>query len=97
MISGNFIGVRIDELEDKLAEYYNAYNDVCVYPNLRGILILDWEDEGGESYHIELTPYEAGLKQVVLDSYDFHFNDYIVVDEWVYFLEKNIEIKRREK
>lgn len=96
MISGNFIGVHIDELEDKLAEYYNAYNDVCVYSDSHGTLILDWEDEGGESYHIELTPYEAGLKQVVLDSYDFHFNDYIIVDEMVYFLEKDIEIKRRK-
>ena len=92
MVSGSFIRVHIDDLEDKLAEYYNAYNDVCVYSNLRGTLILDWEDENGDSYRIELTPYVTGLKQVVLDMYNFHFNNYIVVNEWVYFLEEKLKL-----
>ena len=92
MVSGNFIKVRVDDLQSELADYYKDYNDVCLYPSLHNTLMLDYELEAGETYSIELTPYVTGLKQVVLDMYNFHFNNYIVVDNWVYFFEEKLKL-----
>ena len=92
MVSGSFIKVRVDDLEDMLTDYYKDYNDVCLYPSIYNTLMLDYELGEGETFTVELTPHVTGLKQVVLDAYDFHFNNYIVVDDWVYFFEEKLKL-----
>ena len=92
MTSGSFIKVHVDDLQDALADYYKDYNDVCLYPSIYNSLMLDYELGEGETYTIELTPHVTGLKQVVLDVYNFHFNDYIVVEDWVYFFKEDFGI-----
>ena len=92
MTSGSFIKVHVDDLQDAFADYYKDYNDVCLYPSIYNSLMLDYELGEGETYTIELTPHVTGLKQVVLDVYNFHFNDYIVVEDWVYFFKEDFGI-----
>lgn len=96
MVKGNFIKVRVDDLQNEFADYYKDYNNVCLYPSLHNTLMLDYELEPGETYNIELTPHAAELKEVVSNSYGFDYNNYIIIDDWAYFFEENIEIKRRK-
>lgn len=92
MTSGSFIKVRVDDLENELQDYYKDYNDVCLYPSIYNTLMLDYELGDGEPYTIELTPYVTGLKEVMSNSYGFNFNNYIVVDDWVYFFEEKLKL-----
>ena len=95
MISGNFIKVSMSDLEEKIrynCDWYNVY----ISTSLGNKIYIKYTDEEENEHEHELSKYDALLKRIVSDFYNFYFNDYIAIENYVYFFEEDIEIKRRK-
>lgn len=93
MTSGNFIKVRIDDLEEKIRNNCDWYN-VYISTSLGNKIYIEYTDKEENEHEHELSEYNVLLRHIVSEFYNFHFNDYIAIENYVYFFKEDFEIKR---
>lgn len=76
MQRGEFLKITIDELEEHMRAEFPNKN--IVLDNLDSVLMMDFIDDDGDQYYIDIRPQNQHLIDIINKYYDFTFNDMMV-------------------